>query len=117
MLNNSSKNKNNGLGYMINKQTKIQQQRQYKKIGGQRNKHNNKVQYKIADRQINKRQQKLVYIYRDSPKTFSFKCIHQTTDPFDIKGKTEQATVVQLEFSQSCVKTTRTLRKDSVNLV
>ena len=44
--------------------------------------------------------------YRDFAKTFSYNCIHQTTDPCDIKGKTEQATPIQLEFSQSCVKMT-----------
>ena len=45
-------------------------------------------------------------------KTFSHNCIHQTADHCDIKGKTEQASAIQLEFSQSCVKTTR----DSVRI-
>ena len=77
------------------------------------------VQYKISYRQktsndnsartnVNKIHNKqLVYIHRDFAKTFSYKCIHQTADPCDIKGKTEHATVIPLEFSQSCVKTTR----------
>ena len=61
----------------------------------------------------------LVYIYRDFAKaeTFSCKCIHQTTDQRDIKGKTKQATVVQLEFRQSCVKTTHGFSQNSVSFV
>ena len=45
-------------------------------------------------------------MYRDFTQYFSYKCIYQTADPCDIKGKTDHA-VIQLEFSQSCVKTTR----------
>ena len=40
----------------------------------------------------------LYYIYRDFAKPFLYKCIHKTTDPCGIKGKTEQATVAHLEF-------------------
>ena len=48
----------------------------------------------------NMHNKQLVYIYIDFAKTFSYKCIHQTADPCDIKGKTEQAPVVQLQLSR-----------------
>ena len=51
-----------------------------------------------------------VEIYRYFQMTFSYNCIHQTVDPCGTKGKTEQATVIQLEFNQSCVKTTHEIQ-------
>ena len=54
---------------------------------------------------IHKKQ--LVYIFKYFAKTFSYKGVHKAADPCVIKGKTKQATVIQLELSQSCVKTTR----------
>ena len=81
------------------------------------------MQYKKEDKQVNRQQQlckdkrnkihnkQLVYINRDFAKKFSYKCIHQTADSCDIKGKTEHATWFQLEFDRSCVKRTSGLSR------
>ena len=52
-------------------------------------------QYKKGDKQVNRQ---FYYIYRDLEKAeiFYYKG--------DIKGKTEQATAIQTEYSQFCVK-------------
>ena len=60
------------------------------------------MQYKITDRQINKQQQlckdereQLVYFYRDFAKTFSCKCIHETSDPCEYQGEYEFLFVIR----------------------
>ena len=84
MINKSYKNKNNGLVYMINEQTKIQQQHQFKKTRLRSKQGTTKCSIKKRIKQVNSEQQHcklFVYIYRNfaKTKTVLFKCIYQTT--------------------------------------